>query len=243
MANVVPGALERLPWDSEHFGFGVARWQAGEPDETELQAARQRGLDLGIALVYLSLRPDHAAGEQALRAVGAALVDRKTNLAKPLDAAPVWPNEVVEFMGTSPTSALTELALASGIRSRYLVDPRMPRECFQTLYRLWIQRSVARQIADAVLVVPGSQVEEGLVTVKAEGDGVARIGLIAVDARCRGRGLGSQLMRAAECWAVQRGCRRMEVVTQGDNQEALALYSRLGYRVDWTQHVWHWWLA
>ncbi|MBI5610933.1 MAG: GNAT family N-acetyltransferase [Deltaproteobacteria bacterium] len=243
MTDLELGLLEPLPWDTENFGFGVARWTGGELDATALRAAEQSGRTAGIRLVYVNLRPDQPAAERALEQVGATLVDRKTNFAKALDPATRWPAEVQEFAGAAPTAALVELALASGVRSRYLVDPKMPRACFETLYRLWIARSVARQIADTVLVVPGAAGEDGMVTLKVEDGHVARIGLIAVSAGCRGQGVGGKLLRAAEAWAVGRGCDRMEVITQGDNQQAVALYTRGGYTVDWTKHVWHWWLG
>ncbi len=243
MTDLDPSLLEGLPWDTENFSFGVARWKGDEPDASALQAAKQSGMAERIQLVYISLRPDQVAAEQALRDAGATLVDRKTNFAKSLDLDSAWPQEVCEFTEISPTPALVDLALASGVQSRYLVDPKMPRACFQTLYRLWIARSVAHHIADAVLVVPDAAGEKAMVTVKVEDGHVARIGLIAVAEQCRGQGLGAKLLRAAETWAVRRGCDRLEVITQGDNQQAVALYSRAGYTVDWTQHVWHWWLA
>ncbi len=44
----------------------------------------------------------------------------------------------------------------------------------------------------------------------------------------RGRGVGSALFRAAEAWAVARGCRRLEVETQDVNVPACRFYARQG---------------
>jgi GNAT superfamily N-acetyltransferase len=44
----------------------------------------------------------------------------------------------------------------------------------------------------------------------------------------RGRGLGHRLFRAAEAWALARGCRRLKVETQNINVPACRFYARQG---------------
>lgn len=44
----------------------------------------------------------------------------------------------------------------------------------------------------------------------------------------RGRGVGAQLWRAAESWALARGCTALEVETQDVNAGACAFYERMG---------------
>jgi GNAT superfamily N-acetyltransferase len=44
----------------------------------------------------------------------------------------------------------------------------------------------------------------------------------------RGRGVGSLLFRAAERWAVERGCRWLKVETQNINVDACRFYARRG---------------
>jgi len=48
----------------------------------------------------------------------------------------------------------------------------------------------------------------------------------------RGRRLGAALVEAAVERARARGCRRIELDTDSDNSEALALYRRLGFSAD-----------
>ena len=137
---------------------------------------------------------------------------------------------------------LRELAFASGIHSRFRVDPDMPLRCFETLYETWIQRSTRREIADEVLVCGALERVEGMITIRLDG-ATAHIGLIAVEAQARGKGLGKGLIRAAESWVVERGASRMEVVTQGANSEACALYERCGYRIGAEEDVYHLWIT
>ncbi|WP_158629956.1 GNAT family N-acetyltransferase [Cohnella sp. AR92] len=55
---------------------------------------------------------------------------------------------------------------------------------------------------------------------------------VAVFEEYAGRGYGTELLRAAERWAAQRGCDRIALNVDYDNEKAHALYRRLGYEQD-----------
>ena len=57
---------------------------------------------------------------------------------------------------------------------------------------------------------------------------VADLGLM-VAASHRRRGIGSQLMRAAESWAARVGVTKLELHVFPHNEPAIALYEKLGY--------------
>ena len=54
---------------------------------------------------------------------------------------------------------------------------------------------------------------------------------IAVDERHRGRGIGRELIRAAESWLAERGDPRCRTKTLAANGRVIALYRALGWRV------------
>lgn len=56
-----------------------------------------------------------------------------------------------------------------------------------------------------------------------------RITALVVSDRARGRGVGSQLVAAAEAFAATRGCLRMEVTSSDRRQDAHEFYRRCGY--------------
>ncbi len=62
------------------------------------------------------------------------------------------------------------------------------------------------------------------------GASVARLYSLAVDASARGSGLADALMADAEQFAARRGCRALRLEVRPDNQPAIRLYRRLGYR-------------
>lgn len=233
-------AFELLPWDSGQFGFQVARW-LGPDDVTAVVKAFPFLRDAGVRLVYLAVPPSNEDPFVRFQEAGARWVDRKTRFVHEVVPETSTLEGLTSFPAGEPTPGLVELALSSGVHSRFRADPLMPPTCFETLYTEWIRRSTTREIAEEVLICGGIDYPLGLVTLGVKGETV-RIGLIAVGAEARGRGLGTQLIRAGERWAFARGATRMEVVTQGSNLAACALYQKCGYEIASLEDVYHLWV-
>ena len=58
---------------------------------------------------------------------------------------------------------------------------------------------------------------------------VGRISMMVVDEACRSRGIGAQLVRAAEEALAEQGCYMVEVTSHVRRTEAHRFYERLGY--------------
>lgn len=236
MVTVTP-----LPWDSEFFGFPVARLLTG--GASALAEAVGRLHDDGVRLAYLELdQEDSVAAREAIR-LGGRLVDQRVELAANPRPAPGAAD--VEIIGTEVSQtdreALRQLAFASGEMSRFRTDPGIPAGRFEALYETWINNSIARRYADAVLVLRATSQIAGMITL-ASWNRVATIGLFAVDGRFRGRGLGRRLLEQAFAWAHDRDCVSLRVATQGDNAGALAAYRSVGFAVDRTADTYHFWI-
>jgi hypothetical protein len=52
---------------------------------------------------------------------------------------------------------------------------------------------------------------------------------LAVAASARGRGLGRDLMAAAEAWLVERGLPKIQFMVRSDNTAVIDFYDHLGY--------------
>lgn len=52
---------------------------------------------------------------------------------------------------------------------------------------------------------------------------------LAVVPEWRGKGVGQSLLRTAESRALERGCCKLTLEVQDDNERALALYERFGF--------------
>jgi dTDP-4-amino-4,6-dideoxy-D-galactose acyltransferase len=235
--------FETLDWDSAFFGFPVARISRDVTADAALRDALGALRARGVRLAYWSCVPDveHAARARALGGtpVGTRAVYRRALV--PADADAAAPG-VTPYASGEASDALIALAQQAGGLSRFAVDPAMPCGTVQRLYRIWIERSVRGEIADAVYL---AQTSDGtpagmLTTSRAGARGV--IGLLAVDAAARGAGVGQALMAAAHRHFVIGGLQESEVVTQGENDAACGLYARSGYTLAVAESVFHFWL-
>ena len=182
-------AYDRLDWDSDFFGFEVARINAPELDEVELRTALETLEAKRFALAYWAAA-DRATTPPLAARLGGFLADRKTTYAIDLGALDVnalEPTPDIERYGAlRACPELESLALESGAMSRFRVDPKFPKGTFEALYKQWIHKSAAGTLADAILVWrnPAGKIA-GMVTLGRK-NRRADIGLIAVDAAARG---------------------------------------------------------
>jgi ribosomal protein S18 acetylase RimI-like enzyme len=139
------------------------------------------------------------------------------------------------------TVVLTKQIDGGGVNSGVsLVDPSDGSFC-EALFSIngrrptdddtW-SRMVSRVSPDAAgLWIRGSAV--GFVAVSGP---VAFAYSVAVKPKARRNGFGSDVMAAAESWAVEHGARSMAVQVLGTNAPARALYERLGYAEAYRYH-------
>lgn len=235
-------SIRALDWDSTFFGLPVASLDSGTMGLDEAVAGLRAG---GFRLCYLQVDPGDLRLDAAARDCGGHLADRRVELEADVPAASSGTRTSWEVLSRDPPiadrQALAELALASGERSRFRTDPRIPSGDFERLYRVWIDNSIDGSIADAVLVARESGQVAGMITVAARA-GAGEIGLFAVDGRCRGRGLGRKLLQGALNWAADCGCVKLRVATQADNANALAAYCATGFAISRTVNVFHFWI-
>lgn len=249
--------FEMLPWDTGFFGFPTARVQGSNLDEPGLTAVLTAMAVSGVELAYWSVDPNDALSNRAALACGGFLADeRMIYSAVPPEFDPARLRCKVAAIGAGEeTPALYALAVEAGRHSRFNVDPGFPPVLFRALYVEWLRTSLSGARADAVLGAYGEGAEAdradhadradrsdrspvGFITVQAK-SGLGNIGLVAVDAGQRGKGLGTSLIQAALEWFTGRGCSIVEVATQRRNLAATRLYESNGFRLAGKAHVWH----
>jgi dTDP-4-amino-4,6-dideoxy-D-galactose acyltransferase len=139
---------------------------------------------------------------------------------------------------------LRRIAAASHRDSRFYRDPHFDRRRCDALYAGWIETSCADP-AGVVLVAAAADPAgppAGYVSGTIGEDGEGRIGLFAVAADARGRGVGGALIAAVLDWFAARGADPVTVVTQGRNVRAQRLYQRFGMRTRSVELWFHrWW--
>ncbi len=235
---------EMLEWDSGVFGFAVARIGEIEDRET-LKAAIGSARRNDVRLAYLQTDDSRVARDA--ETLGGLLVSERVTFARsvsrdwnPRVRSANSALKVETWRGTTPTPEMIQLARDAGRYSRFRLDPKIPTKVFEKIYDAWIINSLNGKIADEVMVTLDGSTVSGLVTVGRK-NGRADIGLLAVCARSRGRGLGKALVEASLDWAVRHDISDAQVVTQGANVGACRLYESCGYTIERSEHVFHFW--
>jgi len=116
---------------------------------------------------------------------------------------------------------------AFGTRNRFADDPFLGQFA-KDIHRQWLVNSL-KGYAQRCLKVTHLGRLGGFATLHTTPPR-ASIGLIAVDANLRGKGLGRRLMARLIMYARDAGCTDIDVVTESENCAALDFYTRLGFR-------------
>lgn len=229
-------------WDSAFFGYPVAAVSfAAPPSPVDVRAAIAEAQSAGTRLLYLFLPPIEAALRRAIEQEGAKAMGRKVDYGKDLRLPVDVPagDDVVPCRESTPQ--LERLALQSGIYSRFRLDDGFRNREFERLYGEWLASSLRGDDGKRTYIAGDLAAPRGLITVE-PGTGV-RIGLLAVEVRQRGQGLGHRLVAEAERFARQYRFAELRVATQAENPAACRLYESCGFRRVSEIEIFHAWLT
>lgn len=234
---------EILDWDSERFGYKVAKITTEDVDNKSFRNLLKDLSSKGIRLVYFFVPPKNKSlNRVAVRNKG-FLVDEKVTYLKELPKKSRKKKHVgiKSYLKRKLVPRLRFLSLEAGVYSRYRVDPHCEKGEFEKLYTEWIKNSLSGKIARDVLVYLNKGKEIGFITM-GEKNGRCNIGLIAVDPAFRSEGVGGKLLDAAFDKAVRWGYREMDVVTQMGNIGACRFYEKNGFKLESVVNIYHFWL-
>ncbi|MBD1427745.1 GNAT family N-acetyltransferase [Sphingobacterium arenae] len=225
--------LTPLDWDSEFFGYRVAKLEAKEPIDFS------SSFDPFFRLVYVfSQRP--------INELESKLMDKKACFH--METINVNKNIINQCLLIEPFdernhsyNRLKNLTLESGVFSRFFVDKNFANDEYSKLYTKWIENSVNKTSAIEVFVALEDNELLGFITLTKKTQDLADIGLLAVSPGARGRKVASSLIEHVKDYAVNIGFRQMQVVTQLDNSPAVKLYESVGFELKELTYIYHIW--
>jgi dTDP-4-amino-4,6-dideoxy-D-galactose acyltransferase len=231
------GPCEFLPWDSGFFGVRIARVNQQRLNDQELQLALAWCQANQIDCLYFLADTQDPDLPRVIRDF--SLTDIRIRFELPLGQVVPLRSPLARAAKPADMPALRNLARISHRDARFYYDGRFPVSKCDELYGTWIQRS-ADGWADAVFVAEWEGKPAGYISCHLSGsDG--SIGLIAVDERARGRGLGRTLVESSLAFFHDHGMERALVVTQGRNIASQRLYQRCGFVTESVRFWFHRW--
>lgn len=227
MSNVV----DFLEWDSNFFGKRIGKISLNKNNEQTLLNEELKSFDL----VYLFSEDDN---------LSYPLMDKKVvYLIEDLRKVDHIENLQYDYYldGADSYNELLSLALQSGAYSRFKIDQNFEDGAYEKLYKEWLDNSISKAIATDIIVKRIDQKIVGFATLGRKSEGLADIGLVAVDEAYRGRGIAKELMTMAKNLAKDQGYQKLQVVTQLDNEPANLLYKKAGFNIHSITYIYHIW--
>lgn len=224
--------LTPLEWDSDFFGYTVARLEFENISDFSYFVSSE------YRLIYVfSPKP--------IKQLDSELVDKKAcfHTLISLNEETINQSLVIEVFDKSKHSyeELIELALESGVFSRFYVDRNFINDEYTKLYTKWITNSVDKISALEVFVAVENSKILGMVTLTKKTDDLADIGLLAVAEQARGKKVASSLIEYVKKYALKHGFTSMQVVTQSENKPAVKLYESTGFELKELTYIYHIW--
>lgn len=235
-------AIEILEWDSRFFGYPVGSVTFPSPPawELEILPILNQARQIGLRLLYLATPPltDNLRG--TLQRAGVKPVGIKVGYSKTINGAAPVATEIPVSPCYESSMELEALALQSGSHSRFHVDPGFQNREFERLYGEWLVCSLRGDGGKRVFIAGTINAPRGLITV--EPGQIVRIGLLVVDPRWRGQGLGRRLVAEAEHFCLQNKYFKLQVATQAENHDACRFYESCGFSMINQTEYHHAWL-
>lgn len=246
-----------LAFDTQLAGFKVAKILPTRLTASALSNLLTELKQQDVRLVYwLADSDDYAANQAAIAHHGVLASQHITYLVELLSLNPEHLIALAPPLSTTPTPAshqvtlyqddqvsyeLEQLAFAAGGYSHFQMDANFPHELFIKIYQEWIKNSVNKSYARDVIVIKKAEQVIAMATLGVKNDR-GDIGLLAVDAKFRGKNLGTKIVAAAEWYFITQGFTLAQVVTQVANLPARRLYEKCGFKPEKCENFYHFWL-
>ena len=247
MSNAKPEPCEILEWDSDFFGFRIARVRGDI-----LTAEPARNVDAWcrkekVRCLYFLSRADDPETTRLAEDNGFRMVDIRVTLKLKISGmvGEIGRRRRVEATirpaCSQDAGAMLQLAGNSFHDTRFYFDPNFPRHLVDSMYQTWIKRYLDGD-AGAMFVAELDGLPVGfLVCHMGDEPGVGILSLAAVSEEVRGRKIGKNLYNRGISWIVDRSATEIYGVTQGRNVVTLRHLQRLGFLIHNVQVWYHKW--
>ena len=231
--------FEILKWDTEFFGFKVAKVVDNLTEKKQYNPFEFLSSQ-DVRLAFHNSKQPIAPSYLHNDFYDVKLVIKRIPITKKLKNAAGIHEKVDFYQKEYPEEDLIALAQLAGSQGRFGNDSNIPLEKCNALFKVWIENSVKKTMADEVLVYKEQNKILGFATVKIEKK-IAYAPLFAVQREFEGKGVSFALMNAVETIAARKGAEILMSGTQEKNLKALKVYERFGMVPGKPEYVYHFW--
>jgi dTDP-4-amino-4,6-dideoxy-D-galactose acyltransferase len=230
--------VDKVALDSDLFRLNIGSYKFRDTNEWNQEEVDKWDL------LYISTDPGNDRTNEFLLSRNIFLADKKTTYRLDLSeekGRKTNTSRVHVYESSAIDQHVIDIGIQSSLYSRFMVDLRFPNEKAREMYRIWMRRSIDREIADEVFICKdhGDEVM-GVITVSKNHQRVD-IGILAVDQRYRGQQIGKELVQAVIDYSRNNGYSQVQVVTQGANIAACQFYESCGFKVNDVVNLYHYW--
>jgi dTDP-4-amino-4,6-dideoxy-D-galactose acyltransferase len=169
---------------------------------------------------------------------GFRIIDTNIQLTRAPGKLPASGVDACRMAEPKDESAVRAIAARSFSVTRFHLDPAIPESAANRIKEEWAGNFFAGRRGQWMVVAESAGQVCGFAQLLREGDHTLIIDLIAVEAGARNRGLAGAMIAYAQR-ACLPGEPTLKVGTQLANIDSLALYTRLGFRINAASHVLH----
>ena len=232
---------EKLEWDSNFFGFDVALINTVE-SETSFEKTLNEIRIKNYKLIYIKTEPDNKRNNLLIKKNKGILVDQKVTFTTGINTInkELISKNVTEYQYNKLNKQLLNLAYQSGEYSRFRLDKNLPEETFHRMYKIWIERSVKKEMAENIFVYKVGDYIAGMITLSVSAN-IGIIGLIGVDSNFRSRKIGQKLIEKTREYFLLKDIKKINVVTQLANKIACDFYKKCDFKTSGIENIYHIW--
>jgi dTDP-4-amino-4,6-dideoxy-D-galactose acyltransferase len=226
--------IDKLEWDTNFFGYNIGKLLVSE--DLDIEKFKTEASPYKLVYVF---------SKKMLHDANIDLVDKKVVFMRqvfPKNSKEKFNNRI-EFFDENKydRNQLVDLALQSGVYSRFKLDKNFKNQEYTKLYSEWVNKCMDRKSEFDILVALNDNNIIGFTTLSKVNEELADIGLVAVDQNFRGQGVGTELLSETIMRASQKSFGNIQVVTQMDNLPAVNLYEKLNFGIQEISFIFHYW--
>jgi len=239
--------VELLEWDTDHFGFKVARLHTEAPDN--LKEAQDICVRDNISLLISRFSTDNVLFTHELERHGFNLMDTIVKYCVDITDYRVAPVPGPAITRPCLKSEADDVAaIARDVFANYIghfhQDTRLDRDKCTALYAEWARNScLDNNLADTVLVAEIDGKIVGFTTRKARSAKVGEGILSGVSPEAQGQGIRKALMVASLNWSKSRGLERVDADTHVNNYIIQRVFANFGFRMHSSFYTFHKWFG